>query len=286
MFALGGLPPAALELHGRRYRLARVFKHDFFAATCLYEAGGPPCPQGAAPAKIVVKFARTRRFCGLPMAWLGAMLSRHERVIYTALEGIEGVPRWLGPVGPSRRGEAGFAIEYIDAEPLDHVGSPPEGFFDRLRELFDRIHARGVAYCDANKRSNILVGPQGRPFLIDFQISLRRRDDWPAPLRAIARAAVNYVAAKDLYHLYKHKRRAGLEELTPEQQALSRRRGGLHWLHRKLTKPYRTLRRRLLSRQYEAGRLISPTAQIEDHRQPEKATWRKTGGAANEGHGP
>jgi hypothetical protein len=72
----------------------------------------------------------------------------------------------------------------------------------------------------------------------------------------------------------KHKRRLAPNELAPEEEALSRRRTGLHALHRKLTKPWRALRRRFLRRQHASGRLKSPTAELEDHHQPEKATWR------------
>jgi len=81
---------------------------------------------------------------------------------------------------------------------------------------------------------------------------------------------------KDLYHLYKHKRRLAPDELTPEEDALSRKRSGVHLLHRKLTKPYRALRRGFLKKQFEKGSLESPTAALEDHHQPEKATWRRS----------
>ena len=229
MFALSASPPAELEIAGGAYRLVRVFKHDFYAATCLYEAGPG---RGDEFEKIVVKFGRTRAFCGLGMGWLGRLMRSHEQAIYTALDGVIGVPRWVGTFG-----EAGYASEYIDAKPLDHFDSPPPGFFDRLREVFDAIHARGVAYCDANKRSNILVSPDGEPFVIDFQISFRRREDLPRPIRSIVAAAVNYMSDRDMYHLYKHKRRLSPQELTDEEQALSRRRRGLHALHRKITKP-------------------------------------------------
>ena len=37
-FALSSPPPGVIELAGLSYRLVRVFKHDFFAATCLYES--------------------------------------------------------------------------------------------------------------------------------------------------------------------------------------------------------------------------------------------------------
>ncbi|MCJ7543496.1 MAG: hypothetical protein MUP47_02845, partial [Phycisphaerae bacterium] len=134
--------------------------------------------------------------------------------------------------------------------------------------------ARGVAYGDANKRSNILIDRSGRPYLVDFQISLRRRDDLPWPLSAVLRRVVGYLAAKDLYHLYKHKRRMVPAELTAEEEALSRWRSGLHGLHRALTKPYRRLRRGFLRRQRRDGLLVSPTEAMEDE-MPEKASWRR-----------
>jgi len=264
MFALPKPPPETLELAGRPYRLVRAFKHDFFAATCLYEATA-----AAEFPKVVVKFTRTQPFCGLPMDWLGRLARRHEEDIYRALSGIEGVPRWVGRVD-----EASYAMEYIDAPPLDHLDAAPAGLFDRLLDVFGAIHARGVAYSDANKRSNILVDAAGRPFLIDYQIAFRRRDDWPWPIRPLLALAVRYVQRGDIYHVYKHKRRLSPHEMTGMERVLSRRRGLLHGLHRRLTKPYRSLRRRFLRAQYRTGRLESPTADLEDRPQPEKATWR------------
>ena len=271
MFALSGPPPGELEIAGIAYKLVHVFKHDFYAATCLYQAEAGSEGDYRKFEKIVVKFGRTRGFCGLGMAWFGRLMRGHEQAIYAALDGVDGVPRWVGTFG-----EAGYAIEYIDAEPLDHFDSPPVGFFDRLVEVFNAIHDRGVAYCDANKRSNILVSPDGKPYVVDFQISFRRRDDLPWPIRSIIAAAVRYVIDRDMYHLYKHKRRICPEQLTEQERDLSQRRSGLHVLHRKLTKPYRAVRRKFLGSQFRKGRLVSPTAELEDHYQPEKETWRLT----------
>ena len=269
MFALRQRPPELIELAGGRYRLARVFKHDFFAATCLYQIDVPATSPEAMP-RVVVKFCRNQSFWGLPLDWIGRFLAGHEEAIYRTLRGLNGVPRWMGRISPTS-----CAVEYIDAKPLDHLPSPPEGFFNRLREIFDAIHARGVAYGDANKRSNILVSADGRPFLIDYQIAIRRRDELPWPVNAVLRRAVAYLAEKDLYHLYKHKRRLCPDEMTEEELVLSHRRSRLHRLHRRLTKPYRALRRAFLTRQYRKGRLLSPTAALEDHHQPEKAAWRR-----------
>jgi hypothetical protein len=265
LFALADPPPAAVAVGRCAYRLVRVFKHDFFAATCLYQADG-----AAGIPQVVVKFGRRQAFWGLPLDWYGRWLCRHERGIYQALAGLEGVPRWAGCVDAST-----FAIEYVDAAPLDHLPTPPPRFFDRLLDLMGAIHSRGVAYCDANKRSNILVRPDGRCALVDYQIAIRRRDDWPWPLRAILAAAVRYMQRGDIYHLYKHKRRLAPQEMTDLEHAASLRRGWLHKLHRKCTKPYRALRRRFLREQYTTGRLESPSANLEDHDQPEKDTWRR-----------
>ncbi len=264
MFALSAPPPTELVVASCRYRLVRVFKHDFWAATSLYQAIEP-----AEIPRIVVKFYRQQMFWGLNLEWVGHFSREHERMIYQALEGIEGIPRCVGCIG-----QAGIAIEYIEALPLDHGLTLPAGYFDQLRRIFDQVHERGVAYVDANKRSNMLVGVDGKAWLIDFQISIRRRDDLLWPLQAISAWAVQYMQEKDLYHLYKHKRRLAKAELRPEEEAISYHRTGMHWLHTQLTNPYRRVRRFLLRRQYTKGNLVSPTAKLEDHFQPEKKTWR------------
>ncbi len=265
LFALSRPPEAEIAIGGAGYRLVRVFKHDFFAATSLYEAVAP-----ADIARIVVKFYRTRPFCGLPAGWLGRLSRDHERAMYATLANVEGVPRWVASVG-----RAGCAIEYVEATPLDRDVAVPPGYFDRLGEILTVIHARGVAYVDANKRSNILIGPGGRPYLVDFQIAVRRREDWPWPLRAIARRIVRYLQGRDVYHFCKHKRRMAPGELTSEEAELSCRPSGWHWLHRKLAKPYRAVRRRFLHHQYRKDRLVSPTADMEGHCPPEQQTWKK-----------
>ena len=271
MFALPRPPAERLEIAGATYRLVRVFKHDFWAATCMYEreenAGETPA---IPPDKIVVKIGRVQPFCGFHLAWVGAWLRANEQAAYRLLAGVPGVPRWVGSFGAT-----GYAVEYIDGLALDRAGPPPPGFFDRLRGLFEQVHARGIAYTDSNKRSNILVGPGGAPYLVDYQISVRRRDDLPWPLRAIVAAVVRYLQRKDLYHLYKHKRRLAPRELSPDEDALSRERGGMHAFHRWFTKGYRALRRRFLREQHRKGALASPTADLEDYDLPEKDSWRK-----------
>ena len=270
MFALPSAPPETMKVCGAEYRLTRVFKHDFWAATCLYTSIGES-DESDGFEKIVVKFSRSQPFCGLPLTWIGEMLADHEESIYAQLGGIAAVPQWIARISPTC-----YAIEYISAVPLDHLEKIPADFFTLLREVFDTVHQRGVAYGDANKKSNILVTQDAKPILIDYQISLSQKDNWVFPLNRLHKKIVHYLMKKDLYHLYKHKRRLAPEELTTDEDNLSRKRSGVHLLHRKLTKPYRTLRRWFLKKQFEKGSLQSPTAALEDHHQPEKETWRKS----------
>jgi len=256
-------PPETLTVAGRSYRVVRVFKHDFYAATCLYES-----PEAGPMPRIVIKLYRTQGFCGLEMQWAGRFLRNRERAIYAALEGVPGVPRWVGQVGPT-----GLAVEYVEGTTLDRTAAPP-GFFDRLRTLLDAVHGRGVAYGDANKRSNIIVTGDGQPVLIDYQIAIRLRPTWPTPLRQIVAACVRYVQRCDIYHLYKHKRRMSPDELTEDEDRLGRRRGLLHTLHRKATDPWRAFRRRFLRRRHRRGLLVSPTETLEGPAGGETASGR------------
>lgn len=260
MFALAEAPPATFEIDGARYRLGQVFKHDFWAAACLYV-----CDDGSVKfPRIVIKFGREHNLGILPMKWIGRSMVAHECDIYQAMHDIPGVPAFIGRLSPTC-----FAMEFVEGKPLDHHEKPPVGFFDKLKEIFEQMHERGIAYVDANKRSNIIVRTDGSPTVIDFQISLRRKKSnlllWPF---------IKYMQDKDIYHMLKHKRRMVPEELTQEELDISTRRTGLHWLHRKLTKPYRALRRGYLNKKFKKGQLISPTADLETHHQPEKDSWR------------
>ncbi len=265
LFALPEPPPLQLTVAEEPWRLVRVFKHDFFAATALYASPADPTR------RIVVKFGRSHSFLGLPLAWLGRWMRHREQRLHERLDGIEGIQRWLAPVGAGA-----YALHYVEGVTLDHLEAPlPPGFFDRLRELIDAVHARRAAYCDLNKRSNILLQPDGRPALIDFQISVAYDPAAAWPVRLWTRLWLGALQRHDLYHLYKHKRRLAPDALRDHERALLRR-GPLLRLHRLLSTPFRRLRRQYLSRLHRKGELISPSAHLEDHHQPEKATWRIT----------
>jgi hypothetical protein len=241
MRALGkaGLP-RGFALDGTSYALRRTVKHDFFAATAFYA--------DAAGRTVVLKVSRTTDFAGVPLAWLGRWLCRREMRFYEKLADLPNVPRLLGAVG-----ETGFVHDYVPGCPLEKDRPVPDGFFDQLQHLLAELHRRGIAYVDTNKPQNILLGDDGRPHLIDFQISYDLADlgDW-----AFSRWLLRRLQQEDLYHVLKHKRRMRPDELTRDEQEHCTRQSALIRLHRFITRPYFLLRRRTFKRLRETGRLL------------------------------
>ena len=249
-----------LTLAGQRYRQVSVFKHDFFAATALYQREGNGSVlvektdqrQGCVlPEKLILKWSRSSDFLGLPLGWLGAWLCRHESYILKRLSGIEGVPRLVG-----RHHANGLLYGYIEGVSLDSKPELTDDFFDRLKKLLATIHTRQIAYLDMNKRGNILVGADQKPYMIDFQISWYGGGGfWP--WRWLKRKLLGSLQAEDYYHLYKHKRRLRRDLMSEEAIARSRRVSGMIGAHRLLTRPVTLLRRRVLGWLMKKGQILA-----------------------------
>lgn len=223
--------PRELIIRGNIYRHVKTFKHDFFAATSLYQG---------ATGKIVLKVGRMAPLFGLPMAWIGRLLSQHEIRMFELTQSIAGVPELLGSWGT-----IGLVHAYVEGRPLQKSDTPDDEFFPKLALMLEAIHARGAAYVDLEKRENILLGEDGQPHLIDFQISWhlpanRGGEIWPF------RVVRDVLQASDRYHLYKHWRR-----LRPDQLAASANGDSFEvpiWIrwHRMMFRPLTLLRRQIL----------------------------------------
>lgn len=239
--------PAWIVLSDGEYRHLRTYKHDFFAATGLYEG-----PSG----KAILKMGRVVGLFGLPMAWIGRYLADRECAVYTAVADVPGVPRYLG-----RWGTTGFVHAFVEGHPLQRHEDVDDDFFPDLDRLLIEIHARDIAYADLEKRENILVGSDGRPWLIDFQISWH----WPRVGRRggqrllpddLGRFILHRLQQADRYHLLKHWRRHRPDQLTDTQLEASYRRGFFVELHRRVARPLTLLRRAVLKKL--TGRSRSP----------------------------
>ena len=231
-------PPARVTVAGEIITLDRIVKHDSWAATAIYRDG--------AGRSIICKFNRVQPLFVVPLSWVGRTLARREAGFLRQLADVELVPKDLGDVtADGRRLPNAIARTYIDGEVLLLTEKVTPKFFDELRDLLRAIHAHDIAYVDLHKRENVIVGRDGRPYLIDFQVCFGLSRRWPGNGR-LARFALKRLQEIDDYHVNKHHARCLPETLTSEEHA--RYLEPPPWIrtHRKIGVPLRTLRRRLL----------------------------------------
>ena len=231
-------PPREIVIDGGCYHQIEILKHDSWAATSIYEG-----PAG----RIICKLNRRQSIFGIPFAWLGRLLARHETRMLQALQGTGLVPRLFGqPTVNGRVLSNAVAHQYVPGHPLTLGDRVDDNFFSSLQSLLRHMHAEQMAYVDLHKRENVLVGDDGRPYLVDFQISLALPRWWPArawPVRVLMRC----FQTADHYHLLKHWIAHRPDQCRMSEKELARHRPWPIRLHRLLAVPFRTLRRRLLS---------------------------------------
>ncbi len=139
---------------------------------------------------------------------LARLLLRRERRALRHLEGLPGVARVVTSAeypdygrAPSidrsiPRSKEVLLRTFLEGVPLYAALELPRDFFERLEDLVYELHRRGVCHNDLHKEPNVLIAPQGRPLLVDFQLASVHR----------SRGRVFRVrAAEDLRHVQKHK---------------------------------------------------------------------------------
>ena len=232
-------PPSEVQIDGQTLNRVEIFKHDSWAATARYQGAGRD---------VVCKFNRVQPIPGFPARELGGWLARRESRALAHLGGLDGVPNLCGPVHVGgRRLANAVAHDFIPGNPLGINERPDDRFFPRLRALLAAIHARHIAYVDLHKRENIVVGDDGRPYLVDFQVCLGL---WHPHMQGnpLLVRALQTMQRTDLYCLSKHVRRNREDQFS---RLGCEAFGGRPWwisAHRSVAMPLRQLRRRLLTR--------------------------------------
>ena len=187
-------PPTEIEAGGHAYHRSEILKHDSWAATAVYDG-----PVG----RIVCKFNRRQSVFGLPMRWLGRLLARREGRMLALLADLPNVPN---PCGPIRVGgkvlDYAVGHDYVPGHPLGRNERVNDDFFPRLGRLLAEMHRRNMAYVDLHKAENIIVGDDGQPYLIDFQIGAALSRRWPATTE-IAHRLLGVLQRSDEYHFRK-----------------------------------------------------------------------------------
>jgi len=229
----GQVLPDTINIKGVPHHCVKVYKEDFYAVTRVYEG-----PTGA----YIVKAAQLYPCRNFLREWAAHFLAVREVRIHRQIRHIEGVPKIVGKVG-----RFGFIREYVPGETLNRAGRVPDDYFDGLKQILEQVHAAGVVHIDIEKPENILVGEDGRPHIIDFQISWCP-DLWAAPFEWLTRPLFRIAQKEDWYHFYKHKRRLRRDLVTDKEYRRGKRTSFVIRLHRFLTRPYFFVRRRIQKR--------------------------------------
>jgi predicted Ser/Thr protein kinase len=153
----------------------RKFGHGYQASVILV----------ASPIGDIVVKSPHRRF---PFGRIARASVRREAGIYAQLENVPGIPKCHGLAA-----EQHLALDHIAGHSLrDRMPAGRDEFFARLLVTIQAMHAAGVAHGDLKRKNNVLVGPDERPYIIDFGIA---RADGPG---LIARLLFNWFRQLDL----------------------------------------------------------------------------------------
>ncbi|MFK8051915.1 MAG: serine/threonine protein kinase [Woeseiaceae bacterium] len=136
---------------------------------------------------------------------LARWLARREARALAMLQGRPGFPQLLSI---SRKT---LTRSFVVGEPMYQAKPTDSAYFtDALRKV--RImHRCGIAHNDLAKEPNMLVAPDGKAIVVDFQLAsvFQKRTWW---FRLLAR--------EDLRHLLKHKRTYRPNSLTTREKAI------------------------------------------------------------------
>jgi hypothetical protein len=132
-------------------------------------------------------------------AWVRATIGRYliarESRGYIDAGDLEGLPRFLGRLGP-----VSLATEWVDAIPLARFTAgqdspPPVEIFRQLDRILDTLHRRRIALGDLHHR-DVLVSPQGEVHVVDLAMAYRFRDR-PVLLRPFRRWLFGHLCRLD-----------------------------------------------------------------------------------------
>jgi serine/threonine protein kinase len=140
---------------------------------------------------------------------VGPILVRRERGALARLRAVEGVPQFIETID-----RYAIAVEHVDGRSLGDVRElVPERFFDRLAEVVERVHERGVAHCDLRNLGNVIVASDGEPHIIDFAGCVIRGRGWNPFINFLFRQ----FALADRYAVLILKRKHAPDLLRPEE---------------------------------------------------------------------
>ncbi|RLB85934.1 MAG: hypothetical protein DRH24_00385 [Deltaproteobacteria bacterium] len=143
---------------------------------------------------------------------IGRFLIWREHKAYKKLQGFIGVPVCYGVIDG-----LALALEEIPSQPLEKHNKNiklSRTFFDDLKNIVDSFHRVGLAHSDLKNGANVLVGDDGRPYIVDWSASISQKEFRFFPLNRIYLRFV----LDDYFAIIKLKMRYAPETLTLEER--------------------------------------------------------------------
>jgi predicted Ser/Thr protein kinase len=148
---------------------------------------------------------RDTRDAAIALRWIARRLLAREARALAVLEELDGIPALI------RSDKSTLDRTYVDGVPMQEGRPGDIEYFHAAARILRRMHRLGVVHNDLAKEPNLLLTSDGRPAIVDFQLSwfVRRR----GPLfRTLAR--------EDIRHLLKHKRTYCPDRLTCREKSI------------------------------------------------------------------
>lgn len=118
--------------------------------------------------KLVIKTAMGRG----PLRRARQATLEREYEAYRRLQGVVGVPACYGMIAGRY-----LVMEFIDGTPYRQATwQDRDQWFAELLEVIRAFHARGVSHGDLKSKTNLIVGRDQKPYVIDFGTTFVHRD--------------------------------------------------------------------------------------------------------------
>ncbi len=158
--------------------------------------------------KLVIKSAMGR---GAVRRARQATLER-EYAAYRRLEGVTGVPACYGLLAGRY-----LVMEYIDGTAYRHASwQDRDQWFAELLEVIRVFHARGVSHGDLKSKTNMIVGVDQKPYVIDFGTTFLHKDGF----HPINNYLFEYGKRLDINAWVKHKYHGRYKDASDEDREL------------------------------------------------------------------
>lgn len=158
--------------------------------------------------KLVIKSAMGR---GAVRRARQATLER-EYAAYRRLHGVTGVPACYGLLAGRY-----LVMEFIDGTAYRHASwQDREQWFAGLLEVIQAFHARGVSHGDLKSKTNMIVGKDQKPYIIDFGTTFLHKEGF----HPINNFLFEYGKRLDINAWVKHKYHGRYRDASEEDREL------------------------------------------------------------------